>query len=85
MRAWIVQHPQFNGREARNLLVAGAVEDIICRVLCLGRSMNEKSAIVAKLLKPAGHVCGLILDDRGCNTGFRAKVGGSHFRAQFLF
>jgi hypothetical protein len=28
--------------------VAGAVEDIICRVLCLGGSMNEKFAIVAE-------------------------------------
>jgi hypothetical protein len=37
------------------------------------------------LLQPAGHVCGLILDDCGCNAGFRAKVGGSHFRAQFFF
>ncbi|MGA9723645.1 MAG: hypothetical protein WBQ86_14395, partial [Candidatus Binatus sp.] len=37
------------------------------------------------LLEPAGHVRGLILDDCGCNAGFRAKVGGSHFRAQFFF
>jgi hypothetical protein len=37
------------------------------------------------LLEPAGHVRGLILDDCGCNASFRAKVGGSHFRAQFFF
>ena len=48
---------------ARNLLVAGAVEDIICRVLRLGRSMNEKFAIIAKFLQPAGDIRGLILDD----------------------
>jgi len=54
-------------------------------VLRLGRSMNEKFAIVAEFLQPAGDVRGLILDDCGCNASFRAKVGGSHFRAQFFF
>ena len=44
------------------LLVAGAVEDIICRVLRLGRSMNEEFAIIAEFLQPAGDVRGLILD-----------------------
>jgi hypothetical protein len=43
MRAWIGQRPQFNGREARVL------EDFPS----LGRSMNEKFAIVPKLLEPA--------------------------------
>ena len=45
--------PAQDAGAARDLLVAGAVEDIICRVLCLGRSMNEKFAIIAEFLQPA--------------------------------
>jgi hypothetical protein len=66
------------GRAARSLLVAGAVEDIIRRALCLGRSMNQKLAIVAKLLQPAGHVGRLIRDHCVGDSGFGAKVGCSH-------
>ena len=47
--------------------------------------MNHKPAVVAKLLKPAGDVRGLIVDYRRRNSGFGAKVGASHFRDQFLF
>ena len=60
-------------------------EDIICGVLRLRGCVDQEPSIVAKLLEPAGHVRGLILDDCGCNACFRAKVGGSHFRAQFFF
>ena len=59
--------------------------DIIRGVLRLRGSVDQELAIVAKLLKPAGHVRGLILDDCDCNAGFRAEVGGSHFRAKFFF
>jgi len=60
-------------------------EDIIRGVLRLRCCVDQELAIVAKLFEPAGHVRGLILDDCGCNADFRAKVGGSHFRAQFFF
>jgi hypothetical protein len=48
---------------ARSLLVAGAVEDIIRRALYLGGGMNQKPAIVAKFLQPAGDIGGLIRED----------------------
>jgi hypothetical protein len=38
------------GRRAQPV-VAGAVENVICRMLCLGRSMNEKFAIIAEFLE----------------------------------
>ena len=40
-------------------------KDIVRGVLRLCGCVDQELAIVAKLLKPAGHVCGLILDDRG--------------------
>jgi len=46
MRAWIGQHPQFNGREARvPRRLRGWVrsgEDEVCRVLRLGCGVDEK-------------------------------------------
>jgi hypothetical protein len=48
-------------------------------------SMNEKSAIIAKLLQPASNVGGLIFNNRCGYSGFGAQVGGSYFRAQFFF
>ncbi len=38
---------------APRLLVAGAVEDIICGALRLGCRVNQKPAIVATFLEPA--------------------------------
>jgi hypothetical protein len=70
---------------AKNSGVGGPAEDIICRVLCLGRGMNYQSAVVAKLPKPAGYVSGLIRYDRVRDACFRTKVSSSHFRNQFLF
>jgi hypothetical protein len=35
----------------------------VSRALCLGGGVNQKLAIIAKLLEPAGQVCGLILKD----------------------
>ncbi len=58
------RRPRERAGAARSLLVAGAVEDIICRALRLGCRVNQKLAIIAKLLQPAGDVRGLILDDR---------------------
>jgi hypothetical protein len=67
------------GRRAR-LLSARSIEYEIGGALCLCSCMNQKLAIVAKLLQPAGHVRGLILDDRVRDSSFRAEIGGSHFR-----
>ena len=53
------------GRRARSLAGACAVENEISRALCLGGGVNQELSIVAKLLEPAGHVGGLILDDGG--------------------
>ena len=40
-----------------------SAKDIICRVLRLGGSMNQKLAIIAQLLEPAGDIAGLIVND----------------------
>jgi len=42
---------------------AGSAKDVIGRVLRLCGSMNEKLAIIAKLLQPAGNICSLIRND----------------------
>ncbi len=68
----------------RGLLVAGAVENIIRRALRLGRRVNQKSAIIAKLLQPTIEVGGLILEDRVGDSGFGAKISRSHFGNEFL-
>ena len=60
-------------------------EDEVRRVLRLGGGVNQKFAIVAKLLEPSGDVRGLILDNRVRDSGFRAKISGSHLRYQFFF
>lgn len=44
--------------------------------LCLRSCMNQQLAIVAKLLQPADHVRGLIIDDRVRDSSFRAEIGG---------
>ncbi len=41
-----------------------AIEYVIDRMLCLGCGVDQKLAIIAKLLQPAGNVSGLIADDR---------------------
>jgi hypothetical protein len=85
----IGQHPQFNGREARephrlrDWVRSG--EDEVCRVLRLGCGLDEKFAIVAKFLEPSGNVGGLIRDDCVRDSGFGTKVSASHLHDQFLF
>lgn len=47
------------------LLLAGfAIEYVIDRVLCLGCCVDQKLALIAKLLQPTGNVGGLIMNDR---------------------
>lgn len=46
-----------------SLLVAGTIEDIIRRALRLGCRVNQKPAIVAEFLQPAGDIGGLIWED----------------------
>jgi hypothetical protein len=56
--------PACSAGAARGLLVAGAVQNVIRRALCLGRRVNQKPALIANLLEPAGHVGGLIRNYR---------------------
>ena len=51
-------------------------ENVIRGALRLGGGMNHELSIVAKLLQPAGDVCGLILDNRRRDSGFGAKISG---------
>jgi hypothetical protein len=41
------------------------VQNVVSGTLCLGSGVNQKLAIIAKLLEPTGHVRGLILKDNG--------------------
>jgi len=58
--------------------MAGAIEYVIDRALCLCGGVNQKLAIIAKLVQPAGKIGGLIGDDRVRDSGFGAKESRSH-------
>jgi hypothetical protein len=48
------------------LLPAGfSIEYVIDGMLCLGCCVDQKVAVIAKLIQPAGNVGGLILEDGG--------------------
>jgi len=72
--------PARSAGAAGSLLVAGAIEDIVCGALCLGRRIDQKSGFIAKLLEPACAIRGLITNDRVRDSGFGAKIGCSEFR-----
>src|SRR6266851_5901281 len=76
----ITRRPSGSSGAARGLLRARTVENEIGGLLCLGGCVDQKLAIVAKLLQPAGDIRGLIGDDRVRDSGFSAKIGCSEFR-----
>lgn len=62
-----------------------SADDVIRRALCLGRRVDQKLAIIAKLLQPSGDVRGLILHDCVRDSGFGAKIVCSHLGDEFFF
>ena len=51
------------GRRSNSFGTRGSVQDVVGRSLRLCGSMNQKLAIVAQLLHPAGDIAGLIVND----------------------
>ena len=76
--------PAHRAGAARHLLAAGAVQYVIRRALCLSRRVNQKLAIIAKLLQPASNVRGLILEDNVGDSSFRAEICRSHLSDKLL-
>ena len=60
-----VRRPRRGAGGAHDLLGTGTVENKVSDALCLGGGVNQKLAIIAKFLEPAGNVGGLILKDGG--------------------
>ena len=52
------------GRRANLFGTSGSVKDVVGRSLRLGGSVNQKLAIIAQLLEPAGDITGLITNHR---------------------
>ena len=51
------------GRRANLFGTRRSVKDVVGRSLRLGGGVNQKLAIIAQLLEPAGDIGGLILND----------------------
>ena len=51
------------GRRANLFGTRGSVKDVVGRSLRLCGSVNQKLAIIAQLLEPAGDIAGLIVND----------------------
>ena len=68
-------------RKMRRLISAGASENDIDRMLCLGYGVDRELAIIAELLQPSSDIRGLVVDDRVRDFGFSAKISCSEFRA----
>ncbi len=71
-------------RPPPGLFGGNSIQDVIGRFLRLPGGVDDKLAVVAKLLEPSRDVRRLIVEHYRCDSGFGAKVSRSHLSDHFL-